>query len=295
MVTEVLKIYVTVVEQSSFSRAAEMLNLSQPGVSLHIRNLENEFGIKLIHRSPKYVKMTEAGAILYRQAKQMISLYEAAKEQMDLLRNEVTGLLRVGASYTIGEYILPHLLAELTLQYPQIEFSVTIANTEEITQIIRSGELDIGLVEGNIDDGGIQVLPPFMKDEIVLVASPNYSCAQKGSSTSILQDHVWVLREKGSGTREFSDQFIADTGIRVKRTYVFNSSQGVKEAVLAGLGLAMLSRWVVRRELESGELRSISLRDAKLTREFTMIMDKSAASDTMALRIFIEKLRQFQM
>lgn len=295
MAMDPLKIFVTVVEQSNFSRAAEMLNLSQPGVSLHIRNLENEFGIKLIHRSPKFVNVTEAGAILYKQAKQILALYETAKEEIHLLRNEVAGLLRVGASLTIGEYILPHLMAGLTLQYPQIEFQVTIANTEEIARAVRSAELDIGLVEGEVDDPAIRVQPPFMKDEIVLVASPGHPCVQRKGGVDKLQDQVWVLRESGSGTRKFSDRFIAEAGLRMKRSYVFNSSQGVKEAVAAGLGIALLSRLAVHKELDSGELCTITVKNRGLSRDFVILKNKHMASETMAVKIFIEKLRQFQM
>lgn len=131
MIVDTLKVFVTVVEQSNFSRAAEILNLSQPGVSLHIRNLENEFGVKLLHRSSKQVKTTEAGHILYARAKQILSQYEAASEEISLLRNEVTGSLKIGASFTIGEYILP-VYSQFVNQYPQVDVHVNIANTEEI-------------------------------------------------------------------------------------------------------------------------------------------------------------------
>ncbi len=107
MNVDILKIFVTVVEQKHFSRAAELLNLSQPGVSMHIRNLENEFDTTLIQRSPKHVQVTEAGNILYIHAKQMLSLYEDAKQEINELHNVVTGTLRIGASFTIGEYLLP--------------------------------------------------------------------------------------------------------------------------------------------------------------------------------------------
>ena len=105
MNVDILKIFVTVVEQKHFSRAG-LLNLSQPGVSMHIRNLENEFGTTLIQRSPKHVQVTEAGNILYIHAKQMLSLYEDAKQEINELHNVVTGTLRIGASFTIGEYLL---------------------------------------------------------------------------------------------------------------------------------------------------------------------------------------------
>lgn len=290
---DTLKVFITVAELSNFSRAAEILNLSQPGVSLHIRNLENEFGVQLMHRSSKHVKMTEAGHILYKQAKQILAQYEATKEEIHLLRNEVTGSLKIGASFTIGEYILPRLLAQFVNQYPQVDVQVTIANTEDIAQAIHSNELDVGLVEGHVEYSEIQVQPPFMEDEMLLVSSTVHPLSSlRTIEASMLQDQIWVFRESGSGTRAYSDQFIQDTDIRVKRSFVFNSSQGVKEAVVAGLGIAMLSRWVIHRELESGELHHIQVNGRRFTRDFHVLQEPKSIS-TMAVKMFIQKLREF--
>ncbi|MEX2461893.1 MAG: LysR substrate-binding domain-containing protein [Paenibacillaceae bacterium] len=295
MIVDTLRVFVTVAEQSNFSRAAEMLNLSQPGVSLHIRNLENEFGVKLMHRSSKYVRLTEAGSILYKRAKQILSQYEAAKEEIHFLRNEVTGSLIIGASFTIGEYILPHLLAQFINQYPLVEIQVTIANTEEIAQAVYSNELDLGLVEGDVEYSEIQVKPPFMEDEMVLVVPSSHPLnLLKAVDPDMLQDQVWVFRESGSGTRAFSNHFIQDLGLRVKRSFVFSSTQGVKEAVVAGLGVAILSRWVISKELESGELHSIQVKGKRLTRNFYVLQETKSSLGTMAVKMFIQKIRQLE-
>jgi len=294
MIVDTLKVFVTVAEQRNFSRAAEMLNLSQPGVSQHIRNLENEFGVQLMHRSSKQVKMTEAGQILYKQATQMLSLYEAAKEEIHLLRNEVTGSLRIGASFTIGEYILPRLLSQFVNQYPQVDIQVTIANTEEIAQAVHSKELDIGLVEGHVEYSEILLHPPFMEDEMLLVSSTAHPLhSLRTVESQMLQDQVWIFRENGSGTRAYSDQFIQDTQLRVTRSFVFNSSQGVKEAVVVGLGIAMLSRWVIHKELESGELHHIQVKGKRFTRDFHILQEPKSL-DTMAVKIFIQKIRELE-
>ncbi|OAB41759.1 LysR family transcriptional regulator [Paenibacillus glacialis] len=294
MIVDTLKVFVTVAEQRNFSRAAEMLNLSQPGVSQHIRNLENEFGVQLMHRSSKQVKMTDAGQILYKQAKQMLSLYESAKEDIHLLRHEVTGSLKIGASFTIGEYILPCLLAQFVNQYPQVDIQVTIANTEEIAQAVHSNELDVGLVEGHVEYSEIQVQPPFMEDEMLLVSSVVHPLhTLRTVEPHMLQDQVWVFRESGSGTRAYSDQFIQDTALRVNRSFVFNSSQGVKEAVIAGLGIAMLSRWVIHKELELGELHHIQVKGKRFTRDFHVLQEPKSLG-TMAVKMFIQKIRELE-
>ncbi|WP_019911145.1 LysR family transcriptional regulator [Paenibacillus sp. HW567] len=293
MIVDALRVFVTVVEQSHFSKAGELLNLSQPGVSLHIRNLENELGTKLLHRSPKQVRMTEAGTILYRHAKQILSHYEEADREIRLLQHEVTGNLHIGASFTIGEYILPVRLAEFAKQYPQVNLQVTIGNTEEIIASVRANILDVGFIEGETEDTDLTIIP-YMKDEMIVIAPAGHPLANNILvESAMLQDQTWVLREHGSGTRAFSDHFLEASGLSVKRTYVFNSSQGVKEAVSAGLGLGMVSRWIVRKELASGEISELRLRRRLLEREFLIIRHKDNPAG-MAVSMFVQKLLELQ-
>lgn len=289
MIVDAMRVFVTVVEQRHFSKAGELLNLSQPGVSLHIRNLENELGAKLLHRSPKQVRLTEAGTILYKHAKQIVAHYEEAGLEIQMLQDEVTGSLHIGASFTIGEYILPAKLAEFVNQYPQVNIQVTIGNTEEIIEAIRSNQLDVGFIEGASQGTDLTVIP-YMKDEMIVVAPSTHPLSESVSlDQNLLQNQVWVLREQGSGTRAFSDHFMQEFAISHKRSYVFNSSQGVKEAVSAGLGIAMLSRWIVRKELASGEMKELRIRHSHLERDFSIIRHKEASS-SMALTVFLQKL-----
>lgn len=289
MIIEALRVFVTVTEQRHFSRAADLLNISQPGVSLHIRNLENELGAKLLHRSPKQVRLTEAGDVMYQKAKQILSLYEEAKQDIHMLQDKVTGAIQIGASFTIGEYVLPRRLAEFAAQYPLVAMQVTIGNTEEIVQAVRANELDIGLIEGETNATDL-IITPYMKDEMILIApSASPLTTERFVDAEMLQNQVWVLRESGSGTRASSDQFMRDASLTPKRSYVFNSSQSVKEAVVSGLGIAMLSRWIVRRELESGELSELRLNKERLERNFSIIRHKEGAA-TMAVNMFTQRL-----
>ena len=293
MITDAMRVFVTVAEQRHFSRAGELLNLSQPGVSLHIRNLENELGSKLLHRSPKEVRLTEAGAILYKHAKQILAHYEEAGHEIQLLRDEVTGSLHLGASFTIGEYILPGRLAEFARQYPQVNLQVTIGNTEEIIAAVKGNLLDMGFIEGETGDMELDIIP-YMKDEMILVAASGHPLA--GVLTTdydLLQNQIWVLREPGSGTRAYSDHFLQEGNLSVKRSYVFNSSQGVKEAVAAGLGMALMSRWIVRKELASGEIVELRIRQKLPERDFLIIRRKENPP-AMAIRVFMDKLLSAQ-
>ncbi|WP_433706800.1 LysR substrate-binding domain-containing protein [Paenibacillus illinoisensis] len=289
MIVESLKVYITVVEQRNFSRAAELLHLSQPGVSLHIRKLEKEFDVKLMHRSPKWVKLTEAGELLYVRAKEMVNLYESAKLDIARLQDDVSGSLQIGASFTIGEYVLPRLFSSFARQYPEVAMEVFIENSSQVVEAIRDNHIDFGLIEEDIEAQDLNVTP-FMKDELIIVAAEGYPLhTSVNADLEQLQDQVWILREMGSGTRSSSDRFLAQTGLRVNRSYVFNSSQGVKEAVFSVLGIAMLSRWVVKRELSAGMLKEITIPDIHIERNFSLVR-RIGHIPTRANEVFAERL-----
>lgn len=287
-----LKVFVTVIEQKNFSRAGDILNLSQPGVSLHIRNLENELGTKLIYRSPKQVQITEPGKILYRHAKQMLNHYETAKREINEFNNVVSGTMKIGASFTIGEYYLPKVLAEFATQYPMVDIQIIISNSNDVIQGIRSNKLDIGLIEGETDYKDIDVMP-FMNDEMIVVVPPDHPLSQMDLiEGNMLQNQIWVLREQGSGTRTYSDKLLSSLELNIKKTFIFTSIQGVKEAVMAGLGIALLSRLTVQKELKSNELKTFHLKNEPLIRPFS-IVKKLDFEASKAMELFLRKVEEF--
>ncbi|MFJ7509170.1 selenium metabolism-associated LysR family transcriptional regulator [Peribacillus simplex] len=287
-----LKVFVTVIEQKNFSRAGDILNLSQPGVSLHIRNLENELGTKLIYRSPKQVQITEPGKILYRHAKQMLNHYETAIREINEFNNVVSGTMKIGASFTIGEYYLPKVLAEFAAQYPMVDIQIIISNSNEVIQGIRSNRLDIGLIEGETDYKDIDVRP-FMNDEMIVVVPPVHPLSQMDLiEGTLLQNQTWVLREEGSGTRTYSDKLLSSLELKIKKTFIFTSIQGVKEAVMAGLGIALLSRLTVQKELKSNELKTFHLKNEPIIRPFS-IVKKLDFEASKAMELFLRKVEEF--
>ncbi|AOH55055.1 LysR family transcriptional regulator [Peribacillus muralis] len=289
-----LRVFVTVIEQKNFSRAGEILNLSQPGVSLHIRNLENELGTKLIYRSPKQVQITEPGKILYRHAKQMLNHYETAIREINDFNNVVSGTLKIGASFTIGEYYLPKVLAEYAAQFPLVDLQIIISNSNEVIQGIRSNQLDIGLIEGETEYKDIEV-HPFMKDEMIIVVPPVHPLSQMDIIEGyMLQDQTWVLREQGSGTRTYSDKLLGSLELNVTRSFIFTSIQGVKEAVMAGLGIALLSRLTVQKELKSNELKTFHLKSEPIIRPFS-IVKKLDFEASKALELFLKKVEKYSL
>lgn len=294
LITETLEIFKKVAEEKSFSKAAEDLFLSQPAVSSHIRNLENEFGTKLIYRSSKHVDLTPAGEILYEQSCKIINQYQEAKEKINQIQSVVSGNLRIGASFTIGEYILPELVSQTATRYPNLDINVTIGNTEEIAQGVKLNRLDVALVEGKIT-GKEFILEPFMVDEMVLIALPGHPLAKMTSvSAKELENQVWILREAGSGTREFSDRFIETLKIPMKHSYVFSSNTGVKAAVLNGLGIALVSKLIIRREIKAGDLAVIPLEESlpRLSREFIIARGQETYF-TKAAEVFLMELNHY--
>jgi DNA-binding transcriptional LysR family regulator len=289
VINDPLKTFVTVVEHKNSSRAAEEIYLSHPDVSLQIQSLEEELGTKLVNSSSNHLELTQAGEIYYGYAKQILLLQDKAKQEIKQLSNVVTGELKVGASYTIGEYILPFVVAEFAAQYPKVEIETAIANTEEIIQAVRANHLDIALVEGEVNHSDLEIRP-IMEDEIILVVPNQHPLARLPIATSEhLQDQVWILRESGSGTRAFSDKLIKEWGINVRKTYIFGSGQAVKQAVTAGLGIALVSRWIVRKELNAKELKSIRIKGKRLTRSFYLIGPKNHETSE-AMEVFTEQL-----
>lgn len=152
MYYDALKTFVTLAEVKNFTKTAEILLMSQPSVSMHIKNLEKEFQTKLFERSPKFLKITPTGEILYDRAKQMIAIYEQTKQDILDHHHSIKGELKIGASFTIGEYILPSLLFDLQADYPELELQAVIGNTEEIVQSVRRYKVDIGLIEGQTNE-----------------------------------------------------------------------------------------------------------------------------------------------
>ena len=178
MYYDALKTFITLVEIKNFTKTAALLNMSQPNVSLHIKNLEKDFQTTLIERSPKSLKITPTGDLLYDRAKQIIMIYEQTKQEILEHHQLIKGELKIGASFTIGEYILPSLLIKLQTDFPELEIHVVIGNTEEIVELVRLLEVDIGLIEGQTNDKNISV-KAFMKDELFIVALTKPSISTK--------------------------------------------------------------------------------------------------------------------
>ncbi|NRD77781.1 LysR family transcriptional regulator [Bacillus sp. BRMEA1] len=287
-----LEVFVKVVEKENFSKAAEELHMTQPAVSQYIRTLEQTVGTRLLERSNKYVRLNKAGEIVYHHAKEILALYTKMQSLVDDLTNIANGPIAIGASYTFGEYILPHIIARLKKEFPMISPSIIIHNTKEIIDLVNTYQLDIGIIEGLFSEERIQS-EVVSEDHMVIVASPHHPLLKKGRENHLseLLGETWILREVGSGTRQAAESFFEMYGFTPKKIMEFGSTQVIKESVEAGLGISLLSRWAIAKELMTGYLGILNVEGLPFKRNFTIVTRSSY--QTKALKTFVATLRDY--
>ncbi|UOQ86886.1 LysR family transcriptional regulator [Gracilibacillus salinarum] len=287
-----LQVFVTVAELKNFSRAAEKLHMTQPAVSQYIRSLEQTMGSKLLERSNKFVRLNQAGEMVYYHAKEILGLYAKMHDLIDDLTNKASGPISIGASYTFGEYVLPHVIKNMHQHYPLIEPTITIGNTSKIANLVLSHQIDVGIVEGAFHDKHL-VIEPFAEDSMCIVAAPNHRLARKEGNVSVseLEKETWIVREQGSGTREVTEKMFQSIGIDPEKRLEFGSTQIIKESIAAGLGISLLSYWAVRDESARGSLSVVELNQLPVKREFSIVL--RSPFQTKALNVFLSLLRAF--
>ncbi|HUW66257.1 MAG TPA: selenium metabolism-associated LysR family transcriptional regulator [Spirochaetia bacterium] len=275
MLDHQLLVFVTVAEKKNFSRAAEELNLTQPAISQHIHCLEEHYRARLFERSNKKVELTQAGHTLYSYAQQILTLHRKAERAVTDLIELVTGKLVVGASMTIGEYVLPRLMGAYAKNFPSVELAMIIGNTATICEQTLNGSIDIGLVEGPVEHVHFQV-EPFLGDEMVLIVAGDHRLAEKTLVTADdLSGQTFILREEGSVTRLAAEDALRDLGLVPDRVIHMGSTQAIKQAVEAGLGISFISCWTIHKEVTLGTLKPLRNKEALITREFNLIRNQT--------------------
>lgn len=289
---EEFKTFIAVVDFKNFTKAAEYLNLSQPSVSTHIKNLEIIFGVTLINRSVKQktISITESGYTLYKRAKEIINLLDVTFMDVKTLSTSIKGTIKIGASLTIGEYILPKFLAHFSNKYPDVDIEVKIENTSFIASELKKMKLDIGLIEGSVSSALFKQ-EYFLEDEMVLVAPFDSDLKDKEIKLDNIQNRRWIAREEGSGTREYLDLFFAQNKIIPKSIMVLGSNLAVKEAVRNNLGLTITSKHIILEAESRNELTSLKLNN-DFRRSFSYIYPKELTL-SKADHVFLEELKEY--
>lgn len=282
--------FVTVAEEQSFTKAAHVLHITQPAVTQHIQNLENDFNVSLLERGKRTVTLTKAGKIVFHQAKQILSYYKETKRLVDELLYEDSGSMVISSSYTFGEYILPYVLREFQLSYPRISFMVNIVNSDEVIHQVQNREADIGIVETEIFSSENLKVVPFFQDAVSFFAASDYDFYVGEKPTlEELSNQTWILREKGSGTRKITEKALEEYGITPSNTLELGSIQIIKKAVEAGLGISALSNWTVRKELALNTLKLVNPEKLSLLRSFSYIY-LPAEWQTKTIQLFADCL-----
>lgn len=264
-----LRVFAAVAQHGSFSRAAVALRLSQPAVSKTVQELERQTQLALFDRSGRTPRLTDAGNALFARARELFGVERVAEEELGALRGLERGVLRVGASTTVATYFLPPLLARFHQQHPGVTLRVVSANTRAIARRLLEGRLDIALVEGPVSHERITVLP-WREDELVVIAPAAHPLVRKRRVRAAdLINEPFILREPGSGTRVVAEAALAEHGVHPGTTVQLGSTEAIKQAVAAGLGLAVVSRASAADQLALGYIAVIPLHGTGFRRSLT--------------------------
>lgn len=284
-----LRVFVAVAHRQSFTRAAEQLGLTQPGVSKSIRELERQCGARLVERTPTGVTLTEAGTVLLGHARTMLAEERAAEESMHALRGLSRGSLRIGASSTIATYILPSFVQQFSVQHPAIELTLQTARSRAVAGALVEQQLDIGLIEAPVPEDSRLKIVPWRDDELVVVAAPSHPLApQAPIPLSALANEMLVLRERGSGTRRIVLDMLKARGVVPHRTLGADSVESIKHLVASGLGLSIISRAAIEDMLALRKLVVLETTDGHMTRPLNRVMRRGGQS--AAARAFVALL-----
>lgn len=280
-----LKSFCEVADSGSFSRASERLNITQPALSRQIVALEKEVGLPLFNRHSRGVTLTEAGRRLYRYADNVLKLVGEAEKSLKEMCSLETGTLSVGASTTIGNYLLPYWLSQFMKSYPGIDVSLQVGCTDEIMDKLSQGLFDLAFVGGSPDMPGI-CIDPILEDEILLVASVNHPLSASLSiSPADLSKEVFILRESGSATRQTGESVLAESNVKPSRTVTLGDTEAVKRAVINGYGVTFLSRFTIDLELSTGLLIILKTPWPKIVRPLSGIYLKNNHLSPAALAL----------
>ncbi len=292
-----LKVFCTVAETRSFSKTSEIIHLTQPAVSLQIQALEEMYETKLFDRSSSKVTLTPAGEVLYKYAKEILALYTAAEKVIGELTGLVKGSITIGAGSTIGNYLLPNVITDFRKTHPKIKVHLFVGNMQRVIELLNSGNIHLGLIEGDVKRQKI-VVEKLISDELLLIVPPHHPWSKrKEVSISELIEEPFILREAGSGTRQTIEKFLVRHGITpqsMKVSMVLGSTEAIKAAVENGLGVSIISRWAARKENKYGTLNMLSFKEEKMVRNFSLITYKNSVS-SHAVEEFLTYIKSYPL
>ena len=267
-------VFRTVAEQLSFRKAAEELYLTQPAVSLQIKALEEELGVQVFDRAGAQITLTQAGTILLRYAKQVNSLFVQVEREIVALTGDHAGQLALGASTTIAQYVLPRLLGEFCKEHPRVHPTLISGNTEHIVDAVEKQKIELGFIEGPVRSRAVKT-KPFLEDDLLLIVPAAHEWAELESiSSAEIASAPLLMRERGSGTRRVVEMALERQGLKQKSLRIvmeLDSTEAIKSAVEAGLGVGFVSRWAMAKDLRLGtHFKIVEVTGLRIKRDFSI-------------------------
>lgn len=293
---EHLKIFYIAANKKNFSETAKALHMSQPSVSLQIRQLEESLNTKLFHRTTKKVYLTPAGELLFKSAEKILKQINDTKKEIQQLSESIHGHLIIGASLTIGEYILPHFFGDFKEKYPNVKIILKIYNSQQIVEKLNDGEINLGFIESMINYPEF-VQDSFLEDELIVISSHHNSPVTE-EDTILSIDQLFnlpiILREEGSGTRQVIEEVLTRNKLnpaKLNVTLELENTESIKSAVESGMGISIISKVAVQKELSLKTLKRLFIKDIDLKRSFFYIYNNANLS--LPSQLFLEFISEF--
>jgi DNA-binding transcriptional LysR family regulator len=284
-----LSIFKTVCEEGGISRGAERLMISQPAVSKQLQQLEQSLGVQLMDRLPSGVRLTQAGELLLDHARRLFAVESEAEQALAQLRGLHRGRLAVGASMTVGVYLLPELLAKFRRTHPSIELQCEIGNTKHIQQLLLHNVVDVGLTEGFVESPDL-LAEVFQTDELVAITKPDHPLQRRKNVTlDMFLREPLIVREIGSGTRAVIERALAQRGMEMKPAFTLANTEAIKRTVTAGIGVAIVSSLAIQTELATGQLAILNVKNLSVRRPLHCL-EVRGKTRSPAIEAFLEKL-----
>jgi DNA-binding transcriptional LysR family regulator len=285
-----LEVFLAIAHAQSFSRAAERIHLSQPTLSQHMGELEEELGVRLFVRHSRSVSLTEPGRVFEDYATRVVATLAAGKQAIAELGGLKRGSLVVGASTTPGTYVLPGRIARFREQYPGITVTLRIGNSRAVEELVRDGEVDVAVIGGHVLGPSERCVAAGIVDELQLIVPPQHPVKDGTMSRDQLARESLLIREEGSATRQATERALRQAGVTLRPAMELDHTETIKRAVMAGLGVAFVSRYAVEDEVRTGRLRTLSVQRMNIRRHFHVIHDerRPLSASARAFTSFLE-------
>ncbi|MGH7708907.1 MAG: LysR family transcriptional regulator [Vulcanimicrobiaceae bacterium] len=272
------------VRERNFTRTAEALRLTQPAVTQQVRALERHFGVTLVDIVGRRMQLTAAGSYLAERAGRLLDGIAGLERNMHEYAEAEIGELRLGATVTIGSYALAGLIARFRARHPRVALDITVENTRRIAAKVVHGELSLAMVEGPLDDPALEITA-YQADALTLVVPPAHRLARRRRAVvaAELAGEAFVAREDGSGTRALFESAFHRAGVEPRIVLALPTSEGIVQAVEAGLGIAVVSGLVTRAAVAGGRLREVAVTDLDLRRSFRLVRLKNVTPSPATL------------